>query len=384
MRAHMPKLFVPRERGAEERRVAATPETVKRLRKEGFDVAVEPGAGARAFFSDAQYEAAGAAIEPPDAGWSSADVVACVGPPPADLASQLEEGAMVIGLLAPFRSDALIAALVARRATAFALELLPRVTRAQTMDALSSQAGVVGYKAMLLAAARLPKFFPLLITAAGAIQPARVVILGAGVAGLSAIATARRLGGVVEVSDVRAAVKEEIESLGAKFIPLPKTDEAGEGGGGYARQMSEAFLREQRAIVAERVAAADVVITTALVPGRRAPRLIAAEVVERMRPGAVIVDCAASEGGNCELTVPGEEIEKNGVTIVGADNLAAALPHDASLMYARNVQALLLHTGKGAKLVVDMDDEITRGTLLTHAGEIVHAATAERIKGVSA
>ena len=380
----MSKLYVPRERGAEEQRVAATPETVKRLRKEGFDVAVEPGAGERAFFADAQYEAAGATIEPVDSGWPSASVVACVGAPPAELGATLKEGATLIGLLAPFRSDALVAALVERRATAFALELLPRVTRAQTMDVLSSQAGVVGYKAVLLAASRLPKFFPLLITAAGAIQPARVVILGAGVAGLSAIAAARRLGGVVEVSDIRAAVKEEIESLGAKFIPLPKTDESGEGGGGYAKQMSEAFLKEQRAIVAERVAGADVVITTALVPGRPAPRLIDASVVARMRPGSVIVDCAASEGGNCELTVPGEEVVKNGVTIIGAKNLAAQLPHDASQMFARNVQALLLHTGKGGKIVVDTTDEITRGTLLTHEGAIVHEATAKRLQGVAA
>jgi H+-translocating NAD(P) transhydrogenase subunit alpha len=380
----MSKVYVPRERGAGERRVAATPETVKRLRKEGFEVAIEPGAGERAFFADAQYEAAGAAIQPIDSGWGSADVVACVGPPPDDLGQKLKENATLIGMLAPFRSDALVRALAERKVSAFALELLPRVTRAQVMDVLSSQASIVGYKAVLLAAARLPKIFPLMMTAAGAIQPARVVILGAGVAGLSAIAAARRLGGLVEVSDIRAAVKEEIESLGAKFIPLPKTDESGEGGGGYAKQMSEAFLEEQRAIVAERIVGADVVVTTALIPGRPAPRLVDASVVARMKPGSVIVDCAASEGGNCELTVPGEEVVKHGVTILGAKNLAAELPYDASQMFARNVQALLLHTGKGGKVAIDMTDEITSGTLLTHEGKIVHEPTRKRLQGDAA
>ena len=377
----MPKLFIPRERRAGETRVAATPETVKRLRKEGFEVAVEPDAGAGAFFLDAQYAEAGASLEPFDTAWPSADVVAGVAPPDEAAAALLKEGATLIGFLSPYRSDALVRRLAERRITAYALELLPRVTRAQPMDALSSQASLVGYKAVLLGAARLPKYFPLLMTAAGTIQPARVVILGAGVAGLQAIATARRLGAVVEVSDIRAAVKEEIESLGAKFIPLPATGESGEGTGGYARQVSDAFLREQRALVAERIAVANVVITTALVPGRPAPKLVDAAVVARMRPGSVIVDCAAAEGGNCELTVPGEDVVRHGVTILGETNLATTMPQDASLLYARNVQALLLLIGKGGKLAVDLDDEVVRGTLLTHGGEVTHAPTAARLAG---
>jgi proton-translocating NAD(P)+ transhydrogenase subunit alpha len=304
--------------------------------------------------------------------------VATVGPLAEADAARLKEGAVVIGLLAPFRADAALRQMIARKVTSFALELLPRTTRAQPMDALSSQASIAGYKSVLVAANHLGKYFPLLMTAAGTIQPARVVVLGAGVAGLQAIATAKRLGAVVEVSDIRRAAKEEAESLGAKFIEVPM-DEAAEGQGGYAKEVSKEFLARQQALVGERIAAAHVVISTALVPGRPAPKLVPAAVVERMRPGSVIVDLAAAEGGNCELTVPGQEIVHHGVTIVGHENLAATVATDASILYARNVQSLLLLVTKKAELAVDLADDLVRGTLLTHGGEILHEATARRL-----
>jgi NAD(P) transhydrogenase subunit alpha len=304
--------------------------------------------------------------------------VLTLGPLEADAVRRLKESSVVIGLLAPYRSDAAIRSMLERKLTSLSLELVPRTTRAQPMDALSSQASIAGYKAVLLAAAQLGKYFPLLMTAAGTIQPARVVVLGAGVAGLQAIATAKRLGAIVEVSDIRAAAKEEAQSLGAKFIELPAA-EAGDGKGGYAKEVSQEFLARQQQLVGERVAAAHVVICTALVFGRPAPKLVPAAVVERMRPGSVIVDLAAPEGGNCALTQPGKDVVVGGVTIFGHTNLAATVPSDASVLYARNVSALLLHITKKGELALDLDDDITRGSLLTHAGEILHAPTAERL-----
>ncbi len=382
----MVKVFIPRERRPGETRVAATPETVRRMAKLGLEVVVEAGAGAAALFGDADFETAGArlAADPGEA-WSTADVVLKVTPPdgfegsPGHEAERLKAGAVLIGFLAPHRSLDAVRLLAARGVTSFALELLPRVTRAQPMDALSSQASIAGYKAVLLAAWRLPKYLPLLMTAAGTIKPARVVVMGAGVAGLQAIATAKRLGAVVEVSDVRPAVKEQVESLGGRFIELPLA-ESGEGQGGYAREMGEDFLRRQREIVQRHLAAADAVITTALVPGKPAPRLVTAEMVRAMRPGAVVVDLAVEQGGNCELSQADREVMENGVLILGPSNLPAAMPHDASLLYARNVFALLqILLDKEGKLAPDLGDEILAGALLTRAGQVVHQPTAERL-----
>lgn len=385
----MVNVFVPRERAEAETRVAATPETVKRLIKEGFGVLVESGAGRRASFLDAQYESVGAKIIAGGAlksTWREADIVLKVAPvgPNESLsgheADAMREGAVLISFANPHKELPGIAKLRDRKVSAFSMELIPRISRAQSMDALSSQASLSGYKAVLLAAAKLDKYCPLLMTAAGTIQPARFVVMGAGVAGLQAIATARRLGAVVEVSDVRPGVKEQVESLGGKFIDFPM-DESGEGQGGYARELTAEQLAAQQAVVGEKVKAADVVITTALVPGRPAPRLVTAAMVEGMREGAVIVDMAIVAGGNCELSEAGESV-KHGVTIIAPPNLPATMPLDASLMYARNVQTLLLLLGKGGKINLNLDDEIINGALLVHDGAVRHAPTQQAMQGV--
>ena len=362
--------------------MAATPETVRRMVKEGLRVAVEAGAGDAAFLQDAKYEEAGARVVSDGAGaLAAADIVLRVTPPlPQETA--VKAGAIVIGFFAPHRNLDAIRGLVRSGATSLSMELVPRIARAQKMDALSSQSNVAGYKAVLLAASSLPKYFPLLMTAAGTIQPARVVILGGGVAGLQALATARKLGAVVEVSDVRPAVKEQVQSLGGKFIDLPMA-ESGEGAGGYAKEVSAEFLRKQQEIVRQRILQADVVITTALVPGRPAPKLVPAETVRGMRAGSVIVDLAAEQGGNCELTVPGETVVREGVTLIGHPNLPATVPHDASVVYARNVlEVVLLITQKGEKKL-NLDDEIVRAMVLTHGGEVRHGPTAELIRGAA-
>jgi NAD(P) transhydrogenase subunit alpha len=381
------KVFVPQERRAGERRVAATPETVKKLAAEGLAVAVEAGAGAGAHFTDDAYREAGAAVVDGAAaagerGWAGAELVLKVAPPTAEEAARLARGAVLVGFLAPHKNLDAVRVLAERGVSALAMELLPRITRAQPMDALSSQASIAGYEAALLVAVRLDRYFPLLMTAAGTIPPSRVVVMGAGVAGLQALATARRLGAVVEVSDVRPAVKEQVESLGGKFIDLPMA-ESGEGAGGYAREMGEDFLRRQREIVHQRVARADAVIATALVPGKRAPLLVPRAMVEAMRPGAVIVDLAAAEGGNCELTRPDEEVVHGGVTVLGPTNLAASMSHDASTLYARNVHALVKELLAGGALKLDPEgDEIVAAALLTHGGEVRHRATAEQLQEV--
>lgn len=380
----MPSVLVAKERAEGETRVAATPETVKGMIKAGLSVSVEAGAGANAYISDAQYTDAGATIAA-DArsAWASADIVLKVRAPekfPAlDEVQSLKDGAVVIGFLAPYKNDDMIRSFATKRVSSLPVELVPRITRAQKMDALSSQANIAGYKAVLLAATNLPKYFPLFMTAAGTVKPARVVIMGAGVAGLQAIATAKRLGAVVEASDIRPETKEQIESLGGKFIELPKTEESGAGAGGYAKEMSADFLRQQQEIVARHVAQADCVITTALVPGRPAPKLLPASMVEKMKPGAVIVDLAVEQGGNCELSEKGKDVRKHGVLIVGHPNLPATLPADASLLYSRNVLALLQNVIKEGALNFDMTDEVTSGTLLTHEGKVVHAPTAQRL-----
>jgi len=379
------KLFVPRERVDGETRVAATPETIKQMAGAGIDVYVEAGAGVGAHFSDEAYTEAGAQmISEGDASgaWSEADAVLKVAPPSVDEAKSIREGGVFLGFIAPHKNLDVVRTLRDGGATTLAMELVPRITRAQSMDALSSQASIAGYKAVLIAAERLDKYFPLLMTAAGTLKPARVVIMGAGVAGLQAIATAKRLGAIVEVSDIRPEVKEQIESLGGKFIELPM-QESGAGEGGYAKEMSADFLKKQREIVAQHVAQADAVITTALIPGRPAPKLVSAEMVHSMRPGSVIVDLATAQGGNCELSVADDEVVENGVRIVGASNLPAAMPRDASLVYARNLWAMLKPMVKEGELTVDREDEVIAGALLTHGKEITHEPTRKAEGGES-
>ena len=379
----MPQVFVPKETAQGETRVACTPETAKRLIKEGLDVVVESGAGAGSHFADDAYKEVGASVLNGDqalSAWSNADVVLRVAPIAAEEATRLRQGSIVIGFVSPHKNLDAVRVLRDRKVNTIAMELVPRISRAQTMDALSSQASVAGYQAVLLAAAQLDKYFPLLMTAAGTIQPAKMVIMGAGVAGLQAIATARRLGAVVEVSDIRPDVKEQVESLGARFIDFPM-DESGEGEGGYARELTPEQLKAQQAAVRKRVVAADVVITTALVPGRPAPRLITKDMVEEMRDGSVIVDMAVEQGGNCELSKPGETVVAHGVTIIGHPNLPATKPADASLMYARNIQALLLETLSNSELKIDLEDEVIQGALLTHDGEVRHGPTAKALHG---
>jgi NAD(P) transhydrogenase subunit alpha len=355
------RVGVPRETAAGERRVALVPETVKRMVAGGVEVVVEPGAGTGASFPDAAYADAGASLGDP---WG-ADVLACVQrPEPASV----RDGAVVVGFLRPLDEPAGLEQLRARGAVAFALESIPRTTRAQAMDALSSQSTVAGYKAVLLAASHLPRFFPMLTTAAGTVPPASALVLGAGVAGLQAIATARRLGARVSGFDIRPAVREQVESLGASFLDLGVVGEETEGG--YARELTGEEQARQQAALEERLPSFDVVVTTALVPGRPAPRLVPATAVERMRPGSVVVDLAAEAGGNCELTRPGEIVEHGGVTIVGLTNLPATMPADASRLLSRNVQALLQHLAPEGELALDFEDEITAGACVVRPREV--------------
>lgn len=350
------RVGVPKERASGERRVALVPESASRLTGSGLEVVVEAGAGEQASFPDARYAQAGAAIGDP---WD-ADIVVKVGKPSESEVSRLREGQVLIGFLQPLADRGGIERLAARGVIAFAMESIPRITRAQAMDALSSQATVAGYKAALLAAERLPRFFPLLMTAAGTVAPAKVLVLGAGVAGLQAIATARRLGAVVSGFDVRPVVAEQVESLGATFLELGVRGE--QTAGGYARELSADAQRRQQEELARRIPEFDVVITTALVPGRPAPRLIPAAAVAGMRPGSVIVDLAAEAGGNCELTEPGRETVREHVTILGQTNLPSTMPFHASQLYARNVTTLLNHLVVDGELRLDFDDEITAGT----------------------
>jgi NAD(P) transhydrogenase subunit alpha len=364
------KIGVPKETAANERRVAVTPDVAGRLVKTGLAVLVERGAGEAASFGDDAYAAAGATLVATalDA-FGQSDVVLKVQLPSAQEARLCREGSALVALFQPSAEREAVSQLAARKVTAFSLALLPRITRAQPMDVLSSQATVAGYKAVLLAAVATGRFFPMLVTAAGTLQPARVLVLGAGVAGLQAIATARRLGAVVSAFDVRAAVKEQVESLGAKFLEMQLGEQA-EAAGGYAKQLSEDTHRRELTFLAQQVKDADIVITTAAIPGKRAPILITAEAVQGMKPGAVIVDLAAETGGNCEVTEPGSEVRRNGVVILGPLNLPSTLPLHASQMYARNISSFLLHVARDGKLVVDFDDEIIRDTCVTHAGEV--------------
>jgi len=354
-----------------ERRVALVPDGAAKLAGSGFEVVVQSGAGAAADFCDDAYRDSGAALAADrESVLSTTDVLLAVQAPAIEDVALLRLGAVTISFLQPATQPAVVEALAARGVTAFSLELVPRISRAQSMDALSSQASLAGYKAVLMAADRLGKFFPMLMTAAGTIPPARVLVLGAGVAGLQAIATARRLGAVVEAYDVRVAAKEEVKSLGAAFLELEL--ETQEGQGGYAREQSEEFLAKQRELLTDRVGRADVVITTAAVPGRRAPVLVTAPMVKAMRRGSVIVDLASETGGNCELTEPGRVIDVDGVWIDGTTNVPSTIALHASQLYSRNVTNLLEHLTTDGEVRIDFEDEITRGACVTHGGEVVN------------
>ena len=364
---------VPRESAASETRVAATPETVKKLKAQGHVLRVESGAGLSASVTDEAYAAAGAEIVDRATVYQS-ELLLKVRSPDATELSLIKPGTALVGMLNPFDREGL-QALATAGLTSFALEAAPRTTRAQSMDVLSSQANIAGYKAVMIAADRYQRFFPMLMTAAGTVKAARVVILGVGVAGLQAIATAKRLGAVIEASDVRPSVKEQVESLGAKFIEVPyetaEEKEAAEGIGGYARPMPQSWLDRQKIEVAKRVAQADVVITTALIPGRAAPVLVTEDMVKSMKPGSVIVDIAAPAGGNCPLTEAGKTVVKHGVTLVGETNLPALVAADSSALYARNVLDFLkLVLTKEGTFNVPMDDDIVAACLMTQAGEV--------------
>ena len=376
------KIVVISEMHQGERRVALVPDAAVKLVKLGFQVVVEVGAGVRAEFTDDAYRVVGVAIEADRrVVLGTADVVLSVQPPRLEDVAQLRAGVLTISFLQPATQAAVIEALAAHGVTSFSLDLLPRTSRAQSMDALSSQSSLAGYKAVLMAANRLGKFFPMLMTAAGTIPPARVLVLGAGVAGLQAIATARRLGAVVEAYDVRPTVQEEVKSLGARFLEL--TLETQEGEGGYAREQSEEFLNRQRERLSEHVAANDVVITTASIPGRKAPLLITAFMLKGMRRGSVIVDLAAESGGNCAATLPGRVVEVDGVWVDGTTNIPSTMALHASQLYARNATNLLQLLFSNGELKLDFADEIIRDCCVTHAGQIT-SERARQVMGVTA
>src|SRR5437660_167733 len=367
------KVGVPREGAEGERRVALVPDVVSRLAQNGFEVVVERGAGEAASFPDAAYTDAGARVV--DAVRADTEAVVKVQKPTGAEIGELQDGQVLIAFLQPLTDREGIDRLAARGVLGFAMESIPRITRAQPMDALSSQATVAGYKAVLLAAVALPRFFPMLTTAAGTIAPAKAFIIGAGVAGLQAIATARRLGAVVEAFDTRPVVKEQVQSLGAKFLEVD-LGETGEGTGGYAKELSEEAHRKEVELLAKAVKENDIIITTAAIPGRPAPKLITADMVRSMKPVSVIVDLAAETGGNTELTQAGEVIDVDGVRIDGTTNLPSTMPYHASQMYSRNVASLLgLMITKEGKLNLDMTDEVIKGTVITKDGEVVHEQT---------
>ncbi len=360
--------------------MALVPESISKLA--GVNVTIERGAGDLAQLPDSAYTAAGASVvADQESLYRGADLVLKVQPPTESEVRLLKRGSTLISFLYPLSNIGVVKALAAQGATVFAMDLMPRISRAQSMDALSSQANLAGYKAVLLAADTLPKLFPLMMTAAGTIAPARVFVLGAGVAGLQAIATARRLGALVEAYDVRPAVKEQVESLGAKFVELPLESKDAQTAGGYAKAQSEEFYRKQQELLAEHAKASDVVITTALVPGKRAPILVSEDAVKGMRPGSVIVDLAAEQGGNCALTEPGKTVVKSGVTIHGPLNVPSSMAPQASQLYSRNVVTFLTTMLKGGKLVLDMNDEVVRGAMVMQEGKLVNEPTRAAIEG---
>jgi len=368
-----------RKEGAGERRVAVVPDSVKRLAAKKIDVSVEAGAGSLSFASDDEYRSGGARVDAsPGALLADADAVLQIRAPGVDDVGQLKEGSALISLLYPLVDHALVRALAARNVTAIAVDMIPRTTLAQMMDVLSSQATAAGYEAVLMAAAALPRFFPMLMTAAGTIAPAKVLVLGAGVAGLTAIGTARRLGAVVEAFDVRKVVKEQVESLGAKFVDV-ETEDA-QTAGGYAKELGEESRKKQAEAIALHVAKADVVICTALIPGRRAPVLVTADMVKSMRAGSVVVDLAAEQQGNCELTRPGQTVVEHGVTLIGQTDVLSRMSAHASQMYSRNMEKLLFYVTKDGALKLDLNDEIARGCVITHGGSIVHPKVKEIVE----
>jgi NAD(P) transhydrogenase subunit alpha len=394
---------IPREILAGERRVALDPPSVKKLVGDGFDVVVERGAGQQACFGDGEYEDAGARLGADAAQVFGASEIVLKVQPPQPLSTStssskgakarrgaahevdlLSEGAALIALMKPLDEPELAERLAKRRVDTFAMELMPRITRAQSMDALSSQSTIAGYQAVLMAASALPRIFPMMVTAAGTLKPSKVLVIGAGVAGLQALGTAKRLGAVTAAYDTRPVVREQVESIGARFVELDLSAESAEDAGGYATAQSEEFYQRQRELLGEHVAASDVVITTALVPGQRAPLLIEESSVERMRAGSVIVDLAAEKGGNCACTRPDEEAVVHGVTMIGWTNLASFVPAHASQMYARNLTTFLDHLIDGGQLKLDLEDEITAGTLVTHEGRILNERVRELLGAGSA
>ncbi|MHB8482542.1 MAG: Re/Si-specific NAD(P)(+) transhydrogenase subunit alpha [Nitrospiria bacterium] len=380
------KIGIPKEIIPQERRVALVPESIKRVLKKGFEVVVETGAGEFALVPDSEYEKAGAKVLPsPEALYNDAEVILKVQRPVfntklnKDEVDLIKEGSVLIAFLQPINYLDLIKKIAARNITSFSMDAIPRTTLAQSMDALSSMATVAGYKAVITAANAIGKFFPMFMTAAGTIAPARVLILGAGVAGLQAIATAKRLGGVVEVFDTRPACKEQVESLGVKFIELDVKHEEAQDAGGYAKQLSEDVINQEKELIRKHIIAADVVITTAQVYGKKAPILITEAMVKEMKKGSCIVDLAVEQGGNCELSEPGKEVVKHGVIINGYMNIPSSMPVHASQMYSRNLEKFLFHLTNEKGFKMDMNDEITRGSIITHKGEILYGKVKEAI-----
>lgn len=365
-------LAVPKERKARENRVALTPDVVKDLCGKGFQVSVEAGAGLNSFISDQQYVDAGATIvQGIESLYQAADVVLKVNAPLGEEIALMKPGCVLMSLMFASTSPGLVEACAQQGISAFSVDAIPRITRAQKMDVLSSQSNLAGYKTVLLAANALGKIFPMLMTAAGTVKPAKVVIMGAGVAGLQAIATAKRLGAIVEVSDIRPETKEQVESLGAKFIEV-KGDDSIKTEGGYVKDVSAEFLAKQQALIAKHVADADIVITTALIPGKKAPVLITDEMVKSMRMGSVIVDMAVEQGGNCTMSELNQTVVKNGVTIIGESNLPSLLPLNASQLYAKNIGTFLLHLANKDGFKWEMEEEITKGSLILKGGTVVH------------
>jgi NAD(P) transhydrogenase subunit alpha len=367
------KILIPIETASGERRVSATPSAVKKLKGLGCEVFVESSAGELSGFNDTLYkESGGEIVSKSNINiWENADVVFCVQPPSESNLSKLKKGAILLGLLNPYANEKLQKTITSKKISALSMELLPRISRAQSSDVLSSQANIAGYKAVLLAASELDRYFPMLMTAAGTVQPAKVVVLGGGVAGLQAVATAKRLGAIVFVSDIRPAVKEQVESLGARFIELPEIDEKPGESGGYAKAVTPEFLSKQKATLTKYLSEADVAVCTAQVLGKKAPVLIDSHMVEKMRPGAVVIDLAVSQGGNCEGTKSNETIIKNGVKLIGAGELPSSVPYDASTLYAKNLTSLITPFIKDGVINLDKEDELISGCLLSNEGVIL-------------
>lgn len=375
------RIGIPKENLPGERRIAAVPETVGKIVKGGMQVVVETGAGKGAFIEDKEFEAAGATIAPSAQIFSQSDILLKVNRPTLEEAGQIKEGILLISFLQPLGHPELVKRLAERRVTALAMEMVPRITRAQRMDALSTMSTVAGYKAVLVAANASGRFLPMLSTAAGTIPPAKVIVIGAGVAGLQAIATAKRLGGVVTAFDTRPAVGEQVKSLGGEFVSLDVPHDQAEDTGGYAKELPPEFYKKEQELIRKYSKEADFIITTALIPGKRAPVLITEEMLREMKPGSVVVDLAVEQGGNCPLSEPGKEIVKHGVILIGLLNIPATLPIHASQLYARNILAFLnLIVPDGKTLKLDTQDEIIKGSMVTANGEVVHPAVISALK----